>query len=304
MQILYPFKVFMPLRTRSVLLAFKNAFKCNKAFPQRFAGDLQAFMANALFCQLNMTSPHLANGNGVEKWWRDGGGLHPKSKPDRCDRRFLHKMQKCDVVGGNAFRVVLWGDAAAVAAVDVAAGALATCNANTLPPGSVVFAARALFNCEFCSFARLASFYDALKPNWVAPRFSPFPACQLHELSLEAYAPYRLQLRIGARFKFLAWARAWPQKFLCPCAMASSCCLSTHNARIIMRRLAGAGWGAAAPDGGRKSGRIRSDGAWALNRFDLSNTPDIPSSYPFLPFWKPSKDSIHFFGLHFVISSD
>jgi len=52
-----------------------------------------------------------------------------------------------------------------VAAVDVAAGALATCNANTLPPGSVVFAARALFNCEFCSFARLASFYDALKPN-------------------------------------------------------------------------------------------------------------------------------------------
>jgi len=68
MQILYPFKVFMPLQTCSVLLAFKNAFKRNKAFPQRFAGDLQAFMANALFCQLNMTSPHLANGNGVEKW--------------------------------------------------------------------------------------------------------------------------------------------------------------------------------------------------------------------------------------------
>lgn len=38
----------------------KTPLKCNmlasKAFPQRFDGDLQAFMAIALFCQLNMTS--------------------------------------------------------------------------------------------------------------------------------------------------------------------------------------------------------------------------------------------------------
>jgi len=86
MQILQPFKEFMPLRTRSVLLAFKNAFKCNKAFPQRFAGDLQAFMANALFCQLNMTGPHLANGNGdsERKLERESLESTPTPTESRC----------------------------------------------------------------------------------------------------------------------------------------------------------------------------------------------------------------------------
>lgn len=90
----------MHLRLCSVLLAFKNALKYNMfgehSVSQRFAGDLQAFMANALFCQLNMTRPHLANGYG------DGNGLHPESKRDRSDRRCLHKMQNASTSSASA----------------------------------------------------------------------------------------------------------------------------------------------------------------------------------------------------------
>lgn len=43
-------------------------------FPQRFDGDLQAFMAIALFCQLNMTSVVAARSQFWPWQWAE---LHP-----------------------------------------------------------------------------------------------------------------------------------------------------------------------------------------------------------------------------------
>lgn len=68
--------------------------------------------------------------------------------------------------------------------------------------------------------------------------------------------------------------------------MPSSCCLSTHNARIIMSRVEQEQEQELEKMGGRAVG---SGAGAALNRFDLSNTP-IPHFLHPVPPGSPPKD--------------